>query len=277
MSRALAGVPPSTAAPPLPSAPQPGSVLVHGREADQLQAGGLGLPVVPEVLGGQHLGGLVREEAAVQVALLLAGCHDAVGLVCQDAHVAAPGELIHPGHPPPEDRPAIVEVPLAICHEGSGDRPALIGELVAGDGEVVRVDGSHEVPQGLGAPWVPECHVHIQAEEVVHLPVRPLGDVHADGLHPAHGGLLPLGGPGDWDDTEVAAGAQWDPRNGLGVVSEDVVLHAVPLHEEPLGRLQEVLDEPGVPAGEDPVMHHGLRRATAWSPLRAGTPRRAQG
>lgn len=99
--------------------------------------------VIPDVLWGQHRRWFVPDEAAVQVALLLPGCHDAVGFVCQDGHVAAPGKLIHLGHLPPKDCPAIIEVPFTVCSKGSGNLPAFLRELLARYSKIAQVNGSH--------------------------------------------------------------------------------------------------------------------------------------
>lgn len=125
------------------SAPQPAVIFFYCGESDQLQAWGLRLPVIPEVLWGQHLRRFVPDEVAVQVALLLPGCHDAIGFVCQDAHVAAPGKLIHPGYSSPKHCPTIIEVPLIVCHKGSGKLPAFIRELLARYSKITWVNGSH--------------------------------------------------------------------------------------------------------------------------------------
>lgn len=80
-----------------------------------------------------------------------------------------PEVLIHPGHSSPKDCPTIIEVPLAVCHKGRGNLPAFIRELLVRYSKIPWANGSHQIPQGLRAPWVTEDHIHSDTEEVIHL------------------------------------------------------------------------------------------------------------
>lgn len=91
--------------------------------------------------------------------------------------------------------------------------------------------GCYCIAQGLWPPGVVEHHVNVQAEEVVHLPMARLCYVLVDGFHPAHGDLLPAGVFLDGDNDKPSSGLQLDIGNCLRVVSEDVVVHPIALHE----------------------------------------------
>lgn len=93
-------------------------VLFHRGKTYEVDFGGLWLPVIPYILWRKQLGGFVGQEVPVEVTLLLPGCHDPVGFVCQDGHVAHLGELVDFLDQASKHGPSVVEIPFSLRDEG---------------------------------------------------------------------------------------------------------------------------------------------------------------
>lgn len=89
-------------------------VLIYCGKAYEVNFRGLWLPVIPYIFWREHLGGFMGEKVPVEMAFFLPGCHDPVGFVCQDGHVASPGELVDLLDQPSKHSSSIVEVPFSL-------------------------------------------------------------------------------------------------------------------------------------------------------------------
>ena len=199
--------------------------------------------LIPQVLGGQHLAGLVVQQVPVQVALIVPHGLDAVGLVGHHRLVTGHGEPVNLRDRPPKKASRIVEITLISRNVGLRQGPAFIGEGLAITPVETRMEGPEERCQDLHAHMVAELHVHVQAHQVMDLAEEALLGEVADHLHPVHGYVLPAFVVSDLEDHHLPPFLEGDLGHVRRLVGEDVVVDLVSHHEVLLGRLQEELQE----------------------------------